>query len=270
VLSPEEEKRRRDLENTIDLAKAQIAENVWHNPGGSTFSDYYKVLARAFARGGTAEVEGVVRDAMRRREESLPADKSIAEALAIAKQHLDARRNEQAKAVYQHILMRDPDNAEALSHLGIVAACLGRPRDGLQMMARAVQLQPRVPLFHYNLGELLRLTGRFAEAEGAFRASLRLNPNDAGILSLLGLTLAQQGKAAEGLELCRRAVASGSQPALVHFRMGLVLAQQRRYAEARASYEASLAADPGFVHARRALEELPATGPAAPPTNLPT
>ena len=257
-LTPEEEAKRREAEDAIDVAKRELSENTWHNPAGTTFSDHYKVMARAYARAGAAGVEGVLREAVERHEKALPSDKPIPECLALGKKKVSEAKYDEAKAIYTHVLGRDPGNAEAMSQLGIVAACIGRPRDGLQMMARAVELQPRVPLFHNNMGELLRLLGRLSEAEAAFRESLRLNPTDAGIISVLGLTLAQQGRVDEGLRLCRDALALGSQTPLVHFRIGLIHAQQRRFADARAAYKSALAVDPGFGPARQSLKELPA------------
>src|SRR5262249_27315849 len=47
-LSDEEEKRRREREGSIEVSRFEIATNAWSNPDGSTFSNHYKVLARAF------------------------------------------------------------------------------------------------------------------------------------------------------------------------------------------------------------------------------
>jgi tetratricopeptide (TPR) repeat protein len=257
-MTEEEEKRRRELETVIDTAKTHISENNWHNPAGVNFGDYYKVMARGFAREGVAGVDAAIQDGMRRYRESLPKDKTLAEALAEGKQHLDARRYNEAKAIFTHVLERDPNNAEAFTQLGIVAASIGQVREALQLMARAVQLQPNVSTYHANLGELLRLLNRFQEAEQAFRAALRLAPRDAGLLSVLGLCLAQQGRVNEGLDACRAALKLDPNAMLVHFRMGMIHAQQRQYAQARASYEAALKADPNFEPARQALRELPA------------
>jgi Tfp pilus assembly protein PilF len=258
AMTPEEGARRRELEGAIDGAKAQLSENVWHNPAGVTFSDHYKVLARAFAREGAGGVEAAVRAATERRAEALPKDKPVAEVVAMANQLLKEQKYPAARDLYVHALGRDPDHAEALSQLGIVAATIGQPVEGLKMMARAVQLQPGVSAFHANLGELLRLMGRFAEAEASFRQAVRLSPRDPGLLSVLGLTVAQQGRTAEGLEACRAAAAMAPRSAVVHFRTGLVHAQARQFDLARASYEAALAADPGSFHAREALSKLPA------------
>lgn len=258
--TPEEEAHRRKREADIDAAKLHISQNVWRNPAGQEFSDYYKILARAFLRDGQAGVDGTVAEGTRKLQEALPKDKPLAEQLAHGYELLRQEKYQDARAVFQHVLAVDPRNAEALTNLGIVAACTGAPVVGLKLMNQAVALQPNNPAYHNNLGELLRMIGKFPEAEHAFRASLRLNPNDAGILSTLGQTLAQQGRVQEGIDMMRRAVAATPNSPAPHFRLGQILAGQRRYAEARAAYEAALAVDPAFVHATRALRELPAEG----------
>lgn len=256
--TPEEEAQRRKRENEIDAAKLHISTNVWRNPVGNEFSDYYKILARAFQRDGHGGVDEVVAEGTRTLQDALPKDKPIAEALAQAYEKLREENYNDAKAIYQHILARDPNNAEAMTHLGICAACTGAPMVALKLMTQAVSLQPNNPLYHNNLGEILRMMGKFDEAERAFRASLRINPRDVGVMSTLGQTLAQQGRVAEGVAAIRAAVEMNPKLAASHFRLGQVLAQQRQYTEARAAYEAALAVDPSFVHATRALRELPA------------
>jgi tetratricopeptide (TPR) repeat protein len=257
-MSKEEESQRRELERQIEAAKNEIADNVWMNVDGSPLGSHYKVMARAFAKDGAAGVEAVVDEAMTRYQSALPRDASVGEALAAARRLIDERKFSEARDVYNAVLARDPQNADAMSHLGICFACLGSPVVGLNLMTQAVALQPHVPLFHGNRGELLRLMGRYAEAEASIRAALRLTPDDPLTLSVLGLVLAQQGRADEGLEACRAALAIDGRAPLVHLRMGTILAGQSRDAEARAAYEAALAIDPGFFEAKQALRALPA------------
>jgi len=256
-ISAEEGSRRRELESAIFNSKSQIARNIWRNPTGYEFNDHYKVLARAFARDGMAGVEQAVEEARGRQEALLPKDKSIAQCLDLGYQRLLEQKYTEARQVYMHVLSRDPGNAEALCRLGIVAACTGTPTIALELMSRAVALQPQSPSYHSNLAELLRRLGRLSEAEAALRNSLRLNPNDPQVLSNLGLTLAQQGRSEEGLEACRAALAMGISMPSAHHRMGLILARQGKYEQARLSHEAALALDPNFAPSRRALQELP-------------
>lgn len=164
---------------------------------------------------------------------------------------------DEAKAIYTYILGKEPQNAEALSRLGICVGCTGAPLKGLKLMAQAVALQPNVPSYHANLGEMLRLTSRFDEAAASFRNALRLSPNDHAMRSVLGLTLAQAGRHAEGLRAVEDALARNARIPVIHYRHGLVLAALQRFAEARAAYETALRLDPSFHPARRAMQELP-------------
>jgi tetratricopeptide (TPR) repeat protein len=255
--TPEEETARRKRETQVDAAKLHMSTNIWKNPSGNEFSDYYKILARAFQRQGHAGVDETVAEGTKRLNAGLPIDKPIAEALAEGFQRIREEKYNDAKAIYQHVLSRDPGNAEAMTNLGICAACAGAPMVGLKLMNQAVAQQPNNPTYHNNVGELLRMMGQLPEAERAFRRSLRLNPRDAGVLSTLGQTIAEQGRVAEGLAAIRSALAMTPNAATIHYRLGNILAGQKQYAEARAAYEAALAADPNFVHATRALRELP-------------
>ena len=257
-LTPEEEALRRRRENEVDAAKSQISTNLWKNPAGNEFGDYYKILARSFGRDGQSGVDSVVAEGMRRHQAGLPHDKSIAEALAQAGELLRQDKYNEAKAIYQHVLAREPGNPDALSHLGICAAVTGAPAVGLKLMAQAVQALPNAPTYRNNLGELLRMLGRFAEAEAEFRTSLKLNPRDAGIVSTLALTLAQQGRVAEGLEAAKASVAMAPKAPAPHYRLGLIHAQTRDFAQARAAYERALALDPAYAPAAEAMRQLPA------------
>jgi Flp pilus assembly protein TadD len=257
-LAPEEESARRKRETEIDASKYQIATNVWKNPIGNEFADYYKVLARAFQRDGQSGVDSAVAEGMRRHEAGLPFDKSIAEALAQGQEKIREHKYNEARAIYQHVLGREPGNPDAMSNLGICAAVTGAPAVGLKLMQQAVQILPNAPTYHNNLGELLRMLGRFNEAEAEFRTSLRLNPRDAGIVSTLGLTIAQQGRVDEGMRLVRDATAMDPAAVGPHYRLGLILAQLKRFAEARTEFEAALRLDPTFAVARDELNKLPA------------
>jgi tetratricopeptide (TPR) repeat protein len=255
-MSPQENERRRALEQKIALSNHHIATNVWQNPSGYAFSNHYKILARAFSREGQAGVEVAAAEGFAIHQVSIPRDQPISECLARGYQLLKAEKYREARVIYTHVLEREPDNAEALARLGVVAACLDVPMVGLKLMRRAIELEPRSALYRTNLGEVFRRVGQFDEAEKEFRAALQLMPNDPYVSSNLGLTLAQVGRTAEGVQLCRAALAAAPQLPAAHYRMGAILALQGQTEGARAFYQAALSLDPGFAEAQRGLEEL--------------
>ena len=257
-MTPEQNQERRALEEKIALSTNHIASNVWQNPAGYAFNNHYKILARAFSREGLAGVEAEAREGFAVHQSSIPRDQPVSQCLAQGHQLLKAEKYREARAIYAHVLEREPDNPEALARLGVVAACLDVPMVGVKLMRRAVELAPRSALYRTNLAEVLRRIAQFDEAEKEFRAALQLSPNDPYVMSNLGLTLAQQGRFAEGVQLCRAAVAAAPQLPATHFRMAAILALQGHPDGARAFYQAALALDPTFSEAQRALKELPA------------
>ncbi len=68
----EDSAQRRELEESIDAHKIEIADHVWRNPAGSPFNNHYKVLARAFVRDGLPGVKEVVQKAVEDRERGYP------------------------------------------------------------------------------------------------------------------------------------------------------------------------------------------------------
>ena len=71
--------------------------------------------------------------------------------LAAGARHHEAGRFREAEQLYRRVLQRNPNNAEALNLLGVLAAQAGRPRDAKDLMAKAVAIEPGNPEFHYNL-----------------------------------------------------------------------------------------------------------------------
>jgi hypothetical protein len=221
-MTPQEEAARRDLDDRIFKAKEQIANNVWHNPGGAEFSDHYKVLGRAHARGGIEAVEQVVDKAVDELRKVFPEGKTAEQYLELADQLVQQGKYNEAKTLYFHVRDRDVTNPHANSGLGVVAAALGLNELSLQMLRQALAVAPNVPGYHANTAETLRRMGRLSEAEAELRAALALSPRDPRLLAILG-----------------------------H-----MLVQQNRHPEARTLLQAALAIDPNLAAAKSALQQL--------------
>jgi tetratricopeptide (TPR) repeat protein len=177
--------------------------------------------------------------------------------MRLARGLMKEHRYDEARNIFVLVVGREPGNAEAVLNMGICTVCRGSTVPGLELMSRAVAMRPDSADFHAQLGEMRRLLGRLEEAEGSFRASLRLDPGQTWVLSSLALTLAQRGRPDEGLRICDDALATHPRDALLHLRKGLILAGLGRAEEARASYERVLAIDPAFPAAHQALRDLP-------------
>ncbi len=95
------------------------------------------------------------------------------------------------------ILVRDPNNAQALQWLGLAQFNLGRKEDGIATIRRAAKLTPNDPEVHYNLGVVVRSIASLERA-------VALRPNYAQAWFLLGGLYAEQKQFERAIEAYER------------------------------------------------------------------
>jgi len=101
----------------------------------------------------------------------------LAARLDLAHRYLDAGMIEESLSEYAVALELDPDDAEALAHVGIILFQSGRPEEALRSVERALATDPRYPEALFIKGViLLRGLDRPDEAIAAFEAYLDAAP----------------------------------------------------------------------------------------------
>jgi tetratricopeptide (TPR) repeat protein len=183
-----------------------------------------------------------------------------------------------AEALYRKALNKDPDDANALHLLGVLAYQRGAAALSLRLIERALPALPDIPDVQLNHGNALRELGRLEEAIASYRRALALNPDygmahnnlaaalnereefQAGLLSsesAIALipeffgTYINQADALIGLERfaeaeapLRRALDLAPDRAQTHRDLGWVFTKLSRYEEAVASLQHAGALDP--------------------------
>ncbi|HTI86470.1 MAG TPA: tetratricopeptide repeat protein [Alphaproteobacteria bacterium] len=209
----------------------------------------------------------------------MTAAATLAEAFA---EH-DAGRLDAAERIYRKILASDPANADALHHLGLIAAASGRHDEADRLMARSLELQPRHADWLFNHGRLAGMRGDLPRARALFERAADAEPGNVDALIALGSVLLQlrdakaarpwlekaarlaparpdllttrglveqeTGSAVEAELLCRGAVDRAPDWANAHNNLGYVLRRQGRYAEAEAACARALSLQPEHVDA---------------------
>ena len=201
---------------------------------------------------------------------------------AAAKHHQSGRLPE-AEKIYRQILAADPNHADALHLLGVLAQQSGRLEIALECYQRALTVRPNQPDLHNHIGNVRRSQGNLPEAAAAFAAAVRCNPrhvaalhnlancyqengalNEAivfyrraleaapdhfDVLIHLGNALVSAGQPAEAIPVYRRAVALQPKSAVAHFNLGCALKDASQPDEAIACFEMALTLEPGFAQA---------------------
>ena len=85
--------------------------------------------------------------------------------------HHQSGRLRRAEALYRKALQKDPDDANALHLLGVVAYQCGEAGTALLLIERALPALPKLPDVHLNYGNALRETGKLADVMKRYHAS---------------------------------------------------------------------------------------------------
>jgi tetratricopeptide (TPR) repeat protein len=162
--------------------------------------------------------------------------------------HQAGRLNE-AEGLYRQILAVDPNHAEGLHLLGVMAHQRGCQELAVDLIGKAIARNSAVADFHCNFGAALRALGRESEAEAHYRHAIRLNPDHVETYNNLGNALNAQGKTEEAQQLFRQALARRPGYAEAHFNLARVLFSQGRTDEAIMYYQQAAGLRPHFTRA---------------------
>jgi tetratricopeptide (TPR) repeat protein len=163
--------------------------------------------------------------------------------------HFQAGRLHLAEQIARSILAKEPKNAEAASILGIIAFRVGRGKDAIAWMARAVDGNPRVASFHSNLCEMFRHAGNREMALKAGENAIALDPSYAQAHNNLAIVHFDGGDLDRAEAGYRRAVTLAPDFAEGFNNLGNVLRLRGRVEEARTAFHRAMGLKANYVEA---------------------
>jgi len=178
---------------------------------------------------------------------------TLREQLESARSHHQAGRLGEAERIYREILAQQPDHAETLNLLGVLAGQMGRLDAALELIRRAIQQNPDFAEAHYNLGVTFEGKGHLAEAIASYRQAIRLNPDLAGAHYNLGTVLAGMGQLEEAITACRQAIRLNPDFPEAHSNLANALKDMGRLDQAIASFRQAIRLRPDDPRAHNNL-----------------
>ena len=109
-----------------------------------------------------------------------------------------------AEGEFRRALELQPGSSDALRSYAWLALADGRPGQALQLAQRALSLDPLNCWNFAALGDAYSATGRFTEAETAYRNAVELAPTTAGLHALLAYILLSTNKTTEAVAEAER------------------------------------------------------------------
>jgi predicted O-linked N-acetylglucosamine transferase (SPINDLY family) len=154
-----------------------------------------------------------------------------------------------AERCYGEVLQRQPKHFDALHLLGVIARQTRRTERGVELIKRAIGLNPKVAAAYGNLGNALMDLKRPAEALASYDKAIALKPDVAEAHYNRGNALRELKRPVEALVSYDKAIALKPDVAEAHSNRGNALMDLKRPAEALASYDRAIALKPDFAAA---------------------
>ena len=165
--------------------------------------------------------------------------------------HLD-----QAALLYRKVLAAEPNNANSLHLLGMIAYQTGQPAAAADLIAKAIALHGGEASFHFHLALALKALGKFDEAVAHYRRALVLKPNDADTYNNLGNVQAEAGRFDEATASYRQALALAPDNAKALNNLGSTLLELGHADEAETNYRKAIALEPDYADAHNNLGNI--------------
>ncbi len=159
----------------------------------------------------------------------------------------------EAAAVYQQILSVEPQHADALHLLGVLANQLGKAELAVDLISRSIAISPRVTEYHNNLGNAHKARGSRNEAEKSYREAIALNPHNADAFTNLGALLEQQGRLEEAKASYQSATRAAPNMSLAQLSLGNLIVAAGNYKLGIKHLKKAISASPQHAPAHNAL-----------------
>jgi protein O-GlcNAc transferase len=154
-----------------------------------------------------------------------------------------------AEESYQRALSQEPNNADALHLLGVVACHMGRLAQAERLIALAIGINSSVGMYYGNLGNVLVDLGRRTEAIRAYERAVQLNERDATAWANLGNALRLDGRHADAKNACLMALKQDPNDPRAHNNLGQMLGELGFWDSAIGAFQEAIVHQPGFVEA---------------------
>ena len=155
----------------------------------------------------------------------------------------------EAERAYREVLQHAPTHFDALHLLGVLALQTLRTESGVELISKAIMLNPDSWGAHNNLGNGLRDLGRLDAALRSFDKSIALKPDFADAHNNRGIVLQDLARLDDALASFDRAVALKPDYAEAQNNRGTVLQKLNRSGDAADSFSRAIALKPDYAEA---------------------
>jgi predicted O-linked N-acetylglucosamine transferase (SPINDLY family) len=181
------------------------------------------------------------------------SDWTVQQRFDMALQLHQAGHVSEAESAYRQVLAQDPQHADALHNMGIIAYSVGKNDAAEKLLRLVIRLQPAHAEAYSNLSNVLRDEMRYEEAIEASKKSIFYKNDSSGAYFNLGLNLHARHHHDEAEQAFRQAIALDPNMYQAYSSLAAVLADKGDLPNAIDAYRQSLVLNPHFLDAHNNL-----------------
>jgi tetratricopeptide (TPR) repeat protein len=181
------------------------------------------------------------------------AEQDRGEILNMAVQHHQAGRLDEADALYRLLLDVEPKHPDALHLSGVLRLARNQPGEAIELISRAIAVNPDNPAYHGNLGRAHALLDDSDKALAAFRRAVEIAPNSAESLASMGQLLRRLERIDEAVQCLEQARQVQPGSADIESTLGSAYHAANRLEDAVTCYRRAIEMDPDHAGAHANL-----------------
>jgi predicted O-linked N-acetylglucosamine transferase (SPINDLY family) len=167
---------------------------------------------------------------------------------------------EQARAIYQQVLTVQPGYFDALHMLGVIAARTGNPARAVELINKAIEVNPNSASAYSNRGNALSALEQYQAAVASYDKAIAIKPDHANAYFNRGKALYELKQYQDAIASYDKAIAIRPDHADAYCDRGVALSDLQQYQAAIESYDVAIAIEPGnavaYVYCGIALSQF--------------
>ena len=154
-----------------------------------------------------------------------------------------------ARELFAEIVSIRPDDVDAIHALGVIAYQTNDYQRAVDLIDRAIALNPHYAVFYFNRGLALQAYRKFDAAIASYEKAISINPDFPDAWSNMGNVLKELKKSDAALASYEKAISINPDFAIVWYNRGLLLQETGQFEAALASFEKAISIKPDFAEA---------------------
>lgn len=162
---------------------------------------------------------------------------------------------QEAETCYKEALVLDPDNADAIHLLGLLAEAIGDKDLAIDLIKSAIAIDPTSAVFHNNLANILKFKNEFDLAIACYLEAIKLNPDYAEACFNLANLYRDLDRLEDAVPLYQQATALYPEFAIAHINLAEVLHKLGQLEDAISCYRKYLELKPDDIYGKSRLAD---------------